>query len=161
MGRLRTIEALRGKRVGTLNQTFAHDLLKAASVEIVLDEGNEEPDLDQRWARRCRVDGQRHCRSIRLQSHGHNLLAHGSCARHLCCWHSAQRHQLKAAIDQALASMRQDGELERILRKAKLWDDRQHEASVMAAARVVEAVPPQHLGILTAINYGYFYPLPS
>ncbi|HEV7559542.1 MAG TPA: ABC transporter substrate-binding protein/permease, partial [Kofleriaceae bacterium] len=32
---------------------------------------------------------------------------------------------VKAAIDDALAAMRKDGELEAILRKAKLWDDRQ------------------------------------
>jgi polar amino acid transport system substrate-binding protein len=36
--------------------------------------------------------------------------------------------ELKQAIDAALAAMRADGELERILRKSHLWDDRQTEA---------------------------------
>ena len=35
--------------------------------------------------------------------------------------------ELKTAIDGALAGMRADGTLERILRKANLWDARQAE----------------------------------
>ncbi|MBP9086417.1 MAG: ABC transporter permease subunit, partial [Kofleriaceae bacterium] len=144
----RTIEALRGKRVGTLNQTFAHDLLKAASVEIVLYEGNEEPYLDLALGR---VD------AVLMD----NVIAdrYGCNRTGITCLPTEVARgiyvagirpndpELKAAIDQALASMRQDGELERILRKAKLWDDRQHEASVMAAARVVAsgtAATPRH-----------------
>src|SRR5690606_35695658 len=42
--------------------------------------------------------------------------------------------ELKAAIDGALAAMRADGELERILRKAKLWDVRQTEPPPAIAA---------------------------
>src|SRR6185436_9482083 len=36
--------------------------------------------------------------------------------------------ELKAAIDGALAGMRKDGELQKILEKWQLWDDRQVQA---------------------------------
>src|SRR5262245_48348132 len=37
---------LAGQRVGTLNQTVAHDILKASPVEVVLYEGQQEPYFD-------------------------------------------------------------------------------------------------------------------
>ncbi|HEY5946667.1 MAG TPA: ABC transporter substrate-binding protein, partial [Kofleriaceae bacterium] len=42
----RTLADLKGKRVGTLNQTYAHDLLRTQPLEVVLYEGNEEPYID-------------------------------------------------------------------------------------------------------------------
>src|SRR5579859_938701 len=41
-----TLDDLRGKRVGTLNQTVAFEVLRALPVETVLYEGQEEPYLD-------------------------------------------------------------------------------------------------------------------
>ncbi len=134
----RTLEDLRGKRVATLNQTFAHDLLKAQPVEIVLYEGNEEPYLDLTLGR---VD------AVLMD----NVIAdrYGCNRAGVTCLPTEVARgiyvagirttdpELKAAIDQALASMRRDGELERILRKAKLWDDRQSDASVLAASQSV------------------------
>jgi polar amino acid transport system substrate-binding protein len=120
---------LAGKRVGTLNQTFAHDVLRTMpAIEPVLYEGNEEPylDLEQR-----RVDG------VLLD----NIIAdrYGCTDKHpsIHCLPDAiatgtyvigmRKHdvELQRAIDDALIAMRSDGELERILRGAKLWDERQ------------------------------------
>ncbi|HEX5059812.1 MAG TPA: ABC transporter substrate-binding protein, partial [Kofleriaceae bacterium] len=42
----KSLADLEGKRVGTLNQTYAHDLLRAQPLEPVLYEGNEEPYID-------------------------------------------------------------------------------------------------------------------
>jgi len=42
----RSLAELRGKRVATLNQTAAHDLLKTRPVEIALYEGQQEPYFD-------------------------------------------------------------------------------------------------------------------
>src|SRR6185436_4324866 len=42
----RSLFDLTGKRVGTLNQTYAHDLLRMLPLEGVLYEGNEEPYRD-------------------------------------------------------------------------------------------------------------------
>ncbi len=144
----RTIEDLRGKRVGTLNQTFAHDLLKTQAVEIVLYEGNEEPYLDLTLGR---VD------AVLMD----NVIAdrYGCNRAGVTCLPTEVARgiyvagirrsdpELKVAIDQALAGMRADGELERILRKAKLWDDRQSTTSMTAAAQVVAsgtAAAPRH-----------------
>ena len=44
---IKSVFELGGKRVGTLNQTFAHDILRMMpTIEPVLYEGNEEPYLD-------------------------------------------------------------------------------------------------------------------
>lgn len=144
----RTLEELRGKRVGTLNQTYAHDLLKAQAVEIVLYEGNEEPYLDLALGR---VD------AVLMD----NVIAdqYGCNRKGVTCLSTEVARgiyvagirstdpELKVAFDQALAAMRTDGELERILRKANLWDDRQSAASVMAATQAVArgtATAPRH-----------------
>ena len=42
----KNLRELAGKRIGTLNQTVASDLLRAAPVEVVLYEGQQEPYLD-------------------------------------------------------------------------------------------------------------------
>ncbi len=128
----RSVFDLAGQRVGTLNQTFAHDILRRLYGDTVLVyEGNEEPyrDLDL-----GRID------AVLLD----NIIAdrYGCTPSHpalKCLPYDVARGtyvigirkadpELKQAIDAALAAMRADGELERILRKAGLWDARQVEA---------------------------------
>jgi polar amino acid transport system substrate-binding protein len=125
----RSLADLKGKRVATLNQTYAHDLLRDASVETVLYEGNEEPYLD---LVNGRVD------AVLLD----NVIADRyGCNRPAveCLPDDVARGtyvigirrndpELKAAIDAALDAMAADGELERILTRAGLWDHRQTEA---------------------------------
>jgi len=43
---LRTLADLSGRRIGTLNQTVAQDLLQARHADVVLYEGQQEPYLD-------------------------------------------------------------------------------------------------------------------
>ncbi len=126
----RTLADLRGKRVGTLNQTYAHDLLRAQPLEAVLYEGNEEPyiDLEQGRIDAVLLD------NIIAERYGctpnrptvkciPDDIARGTYVIGI----RKQDPELKQAIDDALVAMRKDGELEQILRKAKLWDARQTE----------------------------------
>ena len=122
----RTLADLRGKRVGTLNQTVAHDLLKAAPVEVVLYEGQQEPYMDLAKGRSeavllDHVIADRYgCVLPELRcmpedvARGHYVLGIGKDAA-----------ALQAGIDQALANLRASGELEGILTRWKLWDARQ------------------------------------
>ncbi|MEO7735301.1 MAG: ABC transporter substrate-binding protein/permease [Kofleriaceae bacterium] len=129
---VRSVFDLAGKRVGTLNQTYAYDILRMLYGDAKVYEGNEEPYHDLELAR---VD------AVLLD----NIIAdrYGCIASHptlRCLPYDIARGtyvvgirktdpELKQAIDGALAAMRRDGELERILRKAKLWDARQLEAA--------------------------------
>lgn len=127
----RSVFDLAGKRVGTLNQTYAHDILKMLrGVTWVPYEGNEEPYADLELDR---ID------AVLLD----NIIAdrYGCVAERptlRCLPYDVARgsyvigmrkgdEELKAVIDQALAAMRADGELEKILTKWKLWDQRQTE----------------------------------
>lgn len=127
----RSVFDLAGKQVATLNQTYAHDILRMLYGDAVkLYEGNEEPYTDLALGR---VD------AVLLD----NIIAdrYGCTPSHptlKCLPYDVARGsyvigvrkadpELKQAIDGALAAMRSDGELERILRKAALWDARQVE----------------------------------
>jgi polar amino acid transport system permease protein/polar amino acid transport system substrate-binding protein len=140
----KTLADLKGKRVGTLNQTYAHDLLRASGFEPVLYEGNEEPYLDLEQGR---LD------AVLLD----NIIAdrYGCPRKAIECLPTEVARgtyvvgirktdpDLKRAIDAAFAAMRADGELQRILEKANLWDHRQLEAPPAIAdvtrSRVVDA----------------------
>ncbi len=141
-----SLAELRGKRVGTLNQSYALDLLRAEPLEPVLYEGNEEPYLDLAQGR---LD------AVLLD----NVIADRyGCPRPgvTCLPHDVARgvyaagfrpadEPLQRAFDDALAAMRADGELERILRKAKLWDARQTEPPPPSPAATARA-PDKHFG---------------
>ncbi len=122
---------LKGKRVGTLNQTYAHDLLRAQPLEPVLYEGNEEPyiDLEQGRTEAVLLDNIIADRYGCVSTRPKVVCVPGDVARGTYVIGIRKGDaELKAAIDAALADMRKDGELEQILRKAKLWDARQTEA---------------------------------
>ncbi len=133
---------LRGKRVGTLNQTYAHDLLKAQPLEAVLYEGNEEPyiDLEQGRVDAVLLDNIIADRYGCTSSRPTVKCVPGDLARGTYVIGIRKGDDdLKAAIDGALAGMRADGTLERILRKANLWDPRQTEpAPAISAATTVQ-----------------------
>ncbi|HEY6080867.1 MAG TPA: ABC transporter substrate-binding protein/permease [Polyangiaceae bacterium] len=134
----KSLAELKGKRVGTLNQTVAHDLLKAAPVEVVLYEGQQEPYLDLAQGRTeavlldhviadrygC-VQKKLHCLPDDV-ARGHYVLGIGK-----------SDAELQRAIDAALSGLQRSGELERILTRWKLWDSRQ-----TAATPGAEGPPP-------------------
>ena len=137
----KSLADLKGKRVGTLNQTYAHDLLRAQPLEAVLYEGNEEPyiDLEQGRVDAVLLD------NIIAERYGctpqrptvkclPDDVARGTYVIGI----RKQDPELKAAIDEALAAMRKDGELEAILRKARLWDQRQTEPPPTTAAVITK-----------------------
>ena len=129
---VRSVFDLAGKRVGTLNQTYAYDILRKLYGDVAkVYEGNEEPYTDLELGR---TD------AVLLD----NIIAdrYGCIPAHptlKCLPYDVARGsyvigirkadpELKQAIDGALAAMRADGELEQILRKFHLWDTRQTDA---------------------------------
>jgi polar amino acid transport system substrate-binding protein len=130
---VRSVFELGGKRVGTLNQTFAHDILRMMpAIHELLYEGNEEPYLDLIGGRSD---------AVLLD----NIIAdrYGCTDKQptlKCLPDDVARGtyvigmrkgdtELAAAINGALADMRKDGELQRILEKAHIWDARQATAT--------------------------------
>lgn len=123
----RSVFELRGKRVGTLNQTVAHDiLLMLQGVEVLVYEGNQEPYEDLALGRSeavllDNIIADRYgCKNPALYCVPYDV-ARGSYVIGIRKGDEA----LKQALDTALADMRKDGELEKILRKHELWDERQ------------------------------------
>jgi polar amino acid transport system substrate-binding protein len=142
----RSVFDLAGKRVGTLNQTYAHDILRMLTgVEAVLYEGNEEPYRDLALGRTDAV------LLDNIIADRYGCIPGNPTLR--CLPYDVARgvyvigmrrgdRALKAAIDAALAELRRDGELQRILERAGLWDHRQLDvapaASVVARRREVD-----------------------
>ena len=141
----RTLDDLRGKRVATLNQTYAFELLRARPLETVLYEGQQEPYFDLQQGR---VDAV--------------LLDHIIADRYGCpltgvdCLPGEVAHgtyvvgtrpgdeALTRALDGAIGAMIEDGELRRILTAWKLWDDSQANlASPPTDGPVAKAAPPE------------------
>jgi polar amino acid transport system substrate-binding protein len=131
----RTLDDLRGKRVATLNQTVAFELLEARPIETVLYEGQEEPYFDLQQGR---VDAV--------------LLDHIIADRYGCplagieCVSTATQGgyvvgvrrddaALAAAIDGAVARLVASGELRRILEAWHLWDEAQEALASAPPAR--------------------------
>jgi polar amino acid transport system substrate-binding protein len=122
----RSLDDLRGRPVATLNQSYAFDLLREHGIDYRLYEGVEEPYrdlvngkveavlLDDIIATRygCSMEGVE-CLPDEIARGVYVILMRKG------------DEALKGAIDEALLGMRRDGTLERILRKWKLWNERQ------------------------------------
>lgn len=131
----KTLDDLRGKRVGTLSQTYAFDLLRARDVELVVYEGDEEPYLDLAHGRLDAVL----LDNVVADRYGCNMagveclpgeVARGTYVIGLRKGDTA----LAKAIDAALDAMIADGELEKILRHWNLWDARQSQPMPVVSA---------------------------
>jgi polar amino acid transport system permease protein/polar amino acid transport system substrate-binding protein len=122
----RTLDDLRDKRVGTLNQTYAFELLRGRPVQTVIYDGQQEPyyDLQQGRVDAVLLD------HIIADRYGCPLagleclpaeVARGTYVVGMRRGDDA----LAAAVDGALGAMITDGELRGILEHWKLWDDAQ------------------------------------
>ncbi len=138
----KSLADLRGHRVGTLNQTVAHELLAAQPLEVVLYEGQEEPYFDLARGRSDAVLLD-HVIAERYGCSREGLTCvPGDLARgHYVIGMRRDSVELARAIDGALTAMLASGELEGILRKWKLWDERQRELSAPALADVASGAP--------------------
>jgi polar amino acid transport system substrate-binding protein len=130
-----TLAELAGKRVGTLNQTVASDILKASGAEVVLYEGQQEPYLDLAKGRTeavllDHVIAERYgCVLAELR-----CLPNDVARGHYVLGVRQDSPELARAVDAALGTLSRTGELERILTRWKLWDARQ--------ASLTTATPP-------------------
>ncbi|HEX3595463.1 MAG TPA: ABC transporter substrate-binding protein/permease [Polyangiaceae bacterium] len=123
---LRSLDALRGRRIGTLSQSYAFDLLRGRGLNPVSYEGVSEPYSDLALGRLDAV-----------------LLDHVIADRYGCSRDGVEclpgdvargtyvigirrdDATLKSALDDALRRITSDGELKSILERWKLWDARQ------------------------------------
>ncbi|HYP75135.1 MAG TPA: ABC transporter substrate-binding protein/permease [Polyangiaceae bacterium] len=153
---LRTLADLSARRIGTLNQTVARDLLQLQHADVVLYEGQQEPYMDLAQGR---LEGV--------------LLDHVIADRYGCGQPDIQCIQddlargtyvigmrptdleLGARVDTALSRLIESGELRRILARWRLWDERQEELSKRASGPVAPAASPRP--VLSAAQLGLFF----
>jgi len=130
----RTLADLRGKRVATLDQTYALELLRGAGVEVALYEDNQViyDDLALGRVEAVLLDNVIADR-YGCDHDGVTCLPDDVARGAYVIGIRRQDPELKAVIDGALDAMVADGELERIVRKAGLWDHRQTEAPPVIA----------------------------
>jgi polar amino acid transport system substrate-binding protein len=138
------LDDLRGARVGTLSGSLARDMVAAApGVEMVLYEGVEEPYIDLEGGRlRAVVLDNLIADRYGLSRPTLRLAATVGEGEYAIALRPSDA-TLLTAVDTALGAMREDGELQRILARWKLWDARQETP---AAAQVTPA-PTTKLGL--------------
>jgi polar amino acid transport system substrate-binding protein len=150
----RGLDDLRGKRVATLNQTLASDLLAAHGVDTVLYEGQEEPyfDLQQARVEAVLLD------DIIAERYGCPLagiecLPANDARSAYVVGMRPNDAPLAAAIDGAIARMIASGELRRILETWHLWSD---EQLGLASAAVPERAALQERSTFDRQQVGLF-----
>ena len=156
---LHTLADLSGRRIGTLNQTVAQDLLQAQHASVVLYEGQQEPYLD---LSRGRLEGVLldHVIADRYGCDQSGLscvkqdLARGTYVIGM----RLTDVELASRIDAALSQLIDDGELRRILEHWRLWDARQAELRARAPAAPALAVElAKARPALSAAQLGLFF----
>jgi polar amino acid transport system substrate-binding protein len=137
---LHTLAELSGRRIGTLNQTVAQELLAAQHADVALYEGQQEPYMDLVHGR---VEGVLLDHVI-ADRYGCSLpelycvpqdLARGSYVIGL----RPSDADLADRVDTALTALSARGELRRILEHWKLWDARQDELAARVAEKAAES----------------------
>ncbi len=128
-----SLDALRGLRVGTLASSYAFELIRDRS-DVVVYEGTEEPYLDLARARTDAVllDD---IIAARYGEPNAALEVVGDVAEgYYAVAARKSEPDLEAAVDTAIAAMATSGELEAILRRAKLWSAREERLASWTAA---------------------------
>jgi polar amino acid transport system substrate-binding protein len=159
---LRTLDELSGRRVGTLNQTVAQDLLIAHHADVALYEGQQEPYMDLAHGR---VEGVLLDHVI-ADRYGCSLpelhcvpedLARGSYVIGM----RPSDTELADRVDAALSALIARGDLRRILEHWKLWDARQNELQARAAEKAADTALPAPTVVakrpLTGTQIGLFF----
>jgi polar amino acid transport system substrate-binding protein len=136
------LSQLVGKRVGTLNQTVASDLLHSSRAEVVLYEGQQEPYLDLAKGRTeavllDHVIADRYGCVLPELSCVSKDIARG----HYVIGLRKADQELGRAVNDGLTALRERGELRRILERWKLWDERQTETVEATPASAHRALP--------------------
>ena len=155
---LHTLAELAGRRIGTLNQTVAQDLLQTQRAEVVLYEGQQEPYLDLAQGR---VEG------VLLD---HVIADRYGCGQPglSCVKQDLARGtyvigmrpsdvELAARVDAALSSLIQSGKLRGILEHWRLWDARQDELSARAPISVSSATVAPTEQAMSIAQLGLFF----
>ncbi|MEO7112061.1 MAG: ABC transporter permease subunit, partial [Polyangiaceae bacterium] len=131
-----------GQRIGTLANSLALQIVQESGAEPVLYEGTEEAyiDLAQSRTRGVLMD------DIIANRYGvpHSELRIVADVRdgQYAIGIPLGEVELEAAIDTALLKMRTSGELETILRRANIWNDRQAKLLVTDSATTETEKPP-------------------
>ncbi len=119
------LNSLKGKRVGTLTNSYTADQLLAKGIEPVYYEGTDEPYQDLVAGR---IDAVFHDDIIAgiYGEHRPQLRVVGDFADGFYAIATRKEDaSLQQAVDEALEKLIQSGRLEEILRKENIWNDRQ------------------------------------
>ena len=133
---------LPGKRVGTLNQTYAYELLRGLRVEPTLYDGVQEPYLDLAAGRLDAVllddiiADRYGCTMAALEC----LRGEGALGAYVLAMRKGDA-TLAAAVDSALDDLRRTGELRAILERWHLWNARQEGPAPALAAQALAKRP--------------------
>ncbi|HVN83618.1 MAG TPA: ABC transporter substrate-binding protein/permease [Candidatus Binatia bacterium] len=145
------LSEMQGRRVGTLANSFAYELLKATpAVDLVLYEGVEEPYIDLEQGRLGGVVLDNIIANryglVRPTLRAAAEVAQGEYAI------AVRRDDatLLRAVDDALAAVANDGQLRAILARWQLWDQRQ--ATLTAAAPLPSSPAPTPGGGLGMVH---------
>lgn len=122
-GRFSTMEALRGRRVGTLGATIAYDFLKTQPVELISYDDDVHPYSDMLQGRLDAVllDNVIAARAMRRLS-GLYTEPQPVTTGHYVIVLAKRNAALRDHIDAILEARMRDGTLERIFRKWNVWD---------------------------------------
>ena len=157
---LQVLDQLSGRRIGTLNQTVAQELLTAHHADVVLYEGQQEPYLDLTHGRiegvlLDHVIADRYGCSLPGLSCVKADLARGTYVIGM----RPSDAELASRVDAALSRLISQGELRRILDRWQLWDVRQDELAARAPtpAQAAPAVmAPLSKRPVTGVQVGLF-----
>jgi polar amino acid transport system substrate-binding protein len=142
--------SLKGRRVGTLSNSLAFEMLRRAPVETVPYEGTEEPYADLEGGRTDAVllddiiatrygAPKKGLRVVGDLRDGYYAIAI-----------RPSEPDVKEALDDAFAKIAKSGELQRILEKHRLWNERQAKLAGWSAADQAQMLglppPPPEFG---------------
>jgi polar amino acid transport system substrate-binding protein len=143
--RFRSMEDLRGRRVGTLGGTIAYDYLKGQPVDLVSYDDDVHPysDLEQGRIDAVLLDNVIAARAMRRQPGLYTQPQPVTKGRYVIVL-AKRNAALRDRVDAILEARMRDGTLERIYRKWGIWDEHQPAffASVSAGAPVAAKVEP-------------------